>query len=320
MKIAAAYIHAIPGDITANLNQTLTLLQQLDKEGIGFVLFPELSITGYATAKQDIALALLQEEAVLQQLTGFSKSSNLSFAVGYPQQHNEQFFIAHYLFTKGKIAGIHQKSHLGPNEKSTFSEGDELSVFQTGPLKIGMQLCFETHFPEISYAQARQGANLLAMAFASPNETATEKSERFKRYLCARAYDNACYVMACNLSGSTARGAHLPGLAMIIDPKGNILAETQKTGSGYCVADFSTEKLNRIFQSKMAWFNHFKRDQFLNDACKKNPNTALCLSSKWSFTRVNSYFSDFASLVFEHFLSSTQNRELFLQDQNKFYD
>jgi N-carbamoylputrescine amidase len=316
MKIAAAYIHAIPGDITANLNQTLALLQQLKKEKAAFVLFPELSLTGYSTAKQDIELALSQKEAVMHQLSEFSKKSNFSFAVGYPQRHNEQLYIAHYLFTEGKIAGIHQKSHLGPNEKKTFSEGDELSVFQTGPLKIGMQLCFETHFPEISYAQARQGANLLAMAFASPNETGAEKSERFKRYLCARAYDNACYVMACNLSGTTARGAHLPGLAMIIDPKGKVLAETHSAGSGYCVADFSTDALNGIYQSKMAWFNHFKRVQFLNNACtktsldKKCSNSRLAKSEKCEFTLVNDHFED----------KHNAEVELFLQDQKKFYD
>jgi predicted amidohydrolase len=130
-------------------------------------------------------------------------------------------------------------------------------------LTIGMQLCFETHFPEISYAQAKQGANLLAVGFASPKETDAEKLERFKRYLCARAYDNACYVLACNLSGTTSSGAKLSGLAMIIDPKGKVLAEETRIGNGYCIANVDNEALEHIYQSKMAWFNRFKRNDIL---------------------------------------------------------
>jgi hypothetical protein len=103
---------------------------------------------------------------------------------------------------------------------------------------------------------------------------------------------------------------------MIIDPKGKVLAETHSAGSGYCVADFSTDALNGIYQSKMAWFNHFKRVQFLNNACtktsldKKCSNSRLAKSEKCEFTLVNDHFED----------KHNAEVELFLQDQKKFYD
>jgi N-carbamoylputrescine amidase len=263
MKIAAAYHHTEPGNISLNLRKTLDLLSQLEHERTDFVLFPELNLSGYLTSEKEIKEILKRKEEVFSPLKEFSRHSKTAFACGFPEERGGNFYITHFIFEKGEITGIHRKTHLGPNEKDVFCEGDKLPVFKVNKLTIGMQLCFETHFPEISYAQARQGANLLSLGFASPNESSTEKKERFKRFLCARAYDNACYVLACNLSGLTSRGAMLPGVALIIDPKGKVLAEETKHGNGYCIASYEKKRIDQIYQSKMAWFNRFKRNDIL---------------------------------------------------------
>ncbi len=265
MKIAAAYHNTEPGKVSANLQETLKMLSCLEKEQVCFALFPEMNLSGYVTSVQEIRELLRYKTEVFGELQQFSKSAKIAFAVGFPEEENEKYYITHFIFKRGEIVGKHRKTHLGPTEKLVFTEGEQIPVFKLGELTIGMQLCFETHFPEISYAQARQGANLLAFGFASPKENAGEKLERFKRYLCARAYDNACYALVCNQSGTTSGGAVLPGLAMIIDPKGKVLAEETKAESGYCIADFDSEAITRIHQSKMAWFNHFKRNEILRE-------------------------------------------------------
>ncbi len=263
MKIAAAYITSEPGNVSENLQGTLEMLSRLEKEQVRFVLFPELNISGYTTSEKKIMAAWKQKQKIFGQLAEFSRNSQTAFAIGFPEMQDGKLYIAQFIFEKGRIIGIHRKSHLGPTEKCTFHEGCEFPVFQVDKLAIGIQLCFETHFPEISYAQARQGANVLAMGFASPKETSAEKLERFKRFLCARAYDNSCYVLACNLAGETTNGTTIPGLAMAIDPRGNVLEETAEPGSGYCITDFGPEVLERIYQSKMAWFNRFKKNEIL---------------------------------------------------------
>ena len=265
MKIAATYHNTEPGNVSANLQKTLRMLSSLEKEQVHFALFPELNLSGYVTSKQEIKELQKYQTETFDELRQFSKSAQISFAVGFPEEENEKYYITHFIFKGGEITGKHRKTHLGPTEKSIFSEGEQIQVFKLGELTIGMQLCFETHFPEISYAQTKQGANLLVFGFASPKETAAEKLERFKRYLCARAYDNACYALVCNQSGTTSRGAALPGLAMIIDPKGKVLAEETKAVSGYSIAYFDAEAITRIHQSKMACFNHFKRNEILRE-------------------------------------------------------
>ena len=264
MKIAVAYHNTEPGNVSANLQEILKMLSFFEREQICFALFPELNLSGYVTSEQKIKELQEQKAESFMQLQEFSRNSQVAFAIGFPEEENDKYYITHFFFERGKITGKHRKTHLGPTERPFFSAGNQLQVFKAGKLMVGMQLCFETHFPEISYAQAKQGANLLAMGFASPKETAAEKLERFKRHLCARAYDNACYALVCNQSGQTSRGATFPGLAMIIDPKGKVLAEETKAGDGYCIANFETGLLERIYQSKMAWFNNFKRNEILS--------------------------------------------------------
>lgn len=270
MKIAAAYHNTEPGNVSSNLQETLKMLSCLEKEQVLFVLFSELNLSGYITSKQEIKELLKYQTEAFDELRQFSKSTQIAFAVGFPEEENDKYYITHFIFEGGEIIGKHRKTHVGPTEKSVFAEGDQIQIFKVGGLAIGMQLCFETHFPEISYAQAKQGAKLLAFGFASPKETSVEKLERFKRHLCARAYDNACYALVCNQSGTTSRGAALPGLAMIIDPKGKVLAEETKAEGGYCIANFDSEAITRIHQSKMAWFNRFKRNEILRQFYEKD--------------------------------------------------
>ena len=82
--------------------------------------------------------------------------------------------------------------------------------------RMGMQLCLESHMPELALEQSRQGAFLIAMGFASPREAPHEKLERWMRYLPARAYDNGVYVVAANQSGCSESGRDFPAVALAI--------------------------------------------------------------------------------------------------------
>ena len=264
-KIAAAYIESRPGDVFFNLRGILNILQKMKDKEVDFVLLPELCLSGYISSEDEINAVLNDKEKAFEHLKEFSKKNKPAFAFGFPEKIKESIYISHYLIVKGEIVGIHRKTHLGCTEKEIYDEENMLKVFNIDKLTVGMQLCFETHFPELSAIQAKMGANVLAMAFASPKEAENTKLERFKRFLCARAYDNSCYLLACNLAGETSKGANLPGLAMIIDPKGNVIAEEVKSSAGYCLAEFDTNALQHIYQSKMAHFNEFKRYEILKD-------------------------------------------------------
>jgi predicted amidohydrolase len=59
-KIAAAYINSEPGNVSANLRETLKILSFLEKKQVGFALFPELNLSGYITSEKEIREVLKQ--------------------------------------------------------------------------------------------------------------------------------------------------------------------------------------------------------------------------------------------------------------------
>lgn len=259
MKIASIHSRSRIGDLEFNLSETVSLVKELNEQKVEFALFPELNLSGYSHNPEIIKDVSNKKEQLFARLFQHTKELNIAFCVGFPELKNENYYISQVLIHKGKIKGIHRKTHLSPSEKTTFKEGYEIETFQTGELKLGMQLCFETHFPEISAVQANKKANLLCCSFASPNELAQEKLDRLKSFLCARAYDNSCYLMACNQSGETESGKEIPGLSLIINPKGKVIAKSLNPSNRYCIAELETAQINNIRNSKMAWFNSHKR-------------------------------------------------------------
>lgn len=264
MKLAAVSSKSIVSNVLQNLSSTINWIERLDQQGVGFILFPELNLSGYTKNIEILNEVLAQKDSVFEELISTSKQTETAFAVGFPEQANGKYYISHFLFHKGQFVGKHRKTHLGPSEKATFSEGNELDVFNIDGIKIGIQLCFETHFPEISFIQAKQGANVLAMAFASPREDAATKLERFKRFLPTRAYDNACFVVACNLqqgyhSNTQKSEMIFPRLSLITNPKGIVLQEAVSEKTDVAISQIDLGQVKGIKQSRMGWFNKSKR-------------------------------------------------------------
>jgi len=263
MRLAAVGSRSVIGDVRNNLRTTMSWIEELSDRGADLILFPEMNVSGY-TRDVDVINGLLEEkDSVFRELEDVSRGNDPAFAVGFPEREGGCVYISHHLFHGGKVVGVHRKTHLGPTEREVFSEGERIDVFRVGEMRIGLQLCFETHFPEISYIQARQGANVLAMGFASPKEDAGTKLERFKRHLTARAYDNSCFVIACNQESVNERGTAFPGLSLAIDPKGMVLGEDAHPGREHVLAECDLERIASIKRSSMAWFNRHKRDDLL---------------------------------------------------------
>ncbi|MRT94630.1 nitrilase-related carbon-nitrogen hydrolase [Ancylomarina sp. 16SWW S1-10-2] len=265
MKVASVSSKCIIGDVGKNLSTTIEWIKKLNNQGAEFILFPELNLSGYTKDIDILDKVILEKKDVFKSLLEYSEQLNAAFAVGFPEQEDEKYFISHFVFDQGRMIGSHRKTHLSSNEREVFSEGSQLNVFQVKNINIGIQLCYETHFPELSFIQAKKGASLLAMAFASPKENSEIKLERFKKYIPARAYDNNCFVMVCNQDSVNENGTVFPSLSFILDPKGNVLAETGIDNKDIALVELDFQQVEKIKQSKMAYFNAHKRIDWLKE-------------------------------------------------------
>lgn len=226
LRVGAVACPSRAGDAAANLAEISRWVAQARCEGIRLLLFPELCLTGYYTNGQE-PLALTADCPAVATLGQLARTSGVALAVGlaWRDTAGQRPFIAHGVWLPDGSRFLYRKTHLGAREARWFAAGQVLPVFSLPSLRVGVQLCLEQHFPEISQTLALRGAQLLLCPHATPHLSAPLRRESWHISLRARAYDNCVYVLACNAAGDNGQGTPYYGGAMLIDPLGRVLAE-----------------------------------------------------------------------------------------------
>ena len=93
------------------------------------------------------------------------------------------------------------KVHITPAEKSSWGMvgGDRLRTFDTDCGKIGVLICYDVEFPELSRIMADQGMKILFVPFLTDTQNGFH---RVKRCAQARAIENECYVAIAGSVGN----------------------------------------------------------------------------------------------------------------------
>lgn len=118
---------------------------------------------------------------------------------------------------KGEIAGVYRKTHPFPTERlekgGWTTPGKDLPVFDLGFAKVGVVICYEGDFPEISRILALKGAEVILRPAAL-----LRSFEIWDLTNRARAFDNHVYFAGINAVGLDAGGNHYYGHSMIVSP------------------------------------------------------------------------------------------------------
>jgi N-carbamoylputrescine amidase len=163
-------------------------------------------------------------------------------------------YASHLVVTPRGVAGIYRKIHIAPPETDVFSAGDTIALFEIKGVKLGIQLCYDVHFPELSTRMATDGADVIFMPHASPRGTPAEKFNSWMRHLPARAFDNGLYVVACNQTGNNQSSLNFPGLSVILDPAGRIIKKNTGGREDMIVADLKADELEKVRGHRMRYF------------------------------------------------------------------
>lgn len=218
MKIGLVQTNSC-NQITGNLEAVQRYAAEAAEKNCTVICFPECFLTGYApeNAKTD---AIEHNALVLGQIAKTAKNHGIDILVGFMERSEGSFYITHGLFRKDGTWDYYRKTHLGQREKEFFSPGDELKVLPlTDGTKIGIALCVETHYPDITQTLALRGAQVAFAPHAVPRVSG-EREEIWSKYIPARGYDNRVYMACCNLWDDTRFG----GGCMVTDPRGEITA------------------------------------------------------------------------------------------------
>ena len=255
LRVAAVVFNSVVGRVQDNLDRMLPWIENAKTEGADLICFPELNVTGYSTDPVINDSAELIPGSVSEQLEEMAQASQMVILAGMAERGaSGRLFASHLVITPKAIAGIYRKLHIAPPEKAIFSHGQQVPLFDILGVKLGIQLCYDAHFPELATRMAVDGADIIFMPHASPRGTPQQKLDSWMRHLSARAFDNGVFIVACNQVGENQLGLEFPGLAVAIGPSGNILDERTTDREAMLVTELKAKDLLEVREHKMRYF------------------------------------------------------------------
>jgi predicted amidohydrolase len=211
-----------PGERTANLD---CVAGALGDARFDLVVLTELFATGYLFASRGAAAALA--EPVPGGLTTGALAdiarARQAFLVGsLIEADGDRLYNTAVVVGPHGFIGRHRKVHLPEVERRFFDSGDEASdLFDLGGVRIGLVICFESWFPEVSRHLALSGADILC----HPANFGGTMSPAVIR---TRAIENMVFTITANrigAEGDAEQAATFRGESLVVDPEGAILLQ-----------------------------------------------------------------------------------------------
>ena len=255
IRIATVIFHSVVGEVRRNLEAMDRWITASKSEGAAIVCFPELNVTGYSHLKEIKRAAESVSGPSIRRLSDLSKSHGVVILAGMVEKDDtNRTYASHLVVKPDGFVGVYRKLHIAPPEQDIFTPGSAIPLFEAGGIKFGIQLCYDSHFPELTTHMAIKGADIIFIPHASPRGTAREKFSSWMRHLAARAFDNGVFVVACNQTGDNEKGLFFPGISVIIGPSGNIIKKDLGNAESLTVVDLKSNDLSRVRNHKMRYF------------------------------------------------------------------
>jgi deaminated glutathione amidase len=125
-------------------------------------------------------------------------------------------------------------------ESATYTPGSRAVTAQLPFAKLGFAICYDLRFPQLFQAEANAGAEVLTAPAAFTKQTG---EAHWHTLLRARAIENGAFVIAAAQSGLHEDGRETFGHSMIVDPWGEIIAETLNSGPQIVTAQLDISRV-----------------------------------------------------------------------------
>ena len=254
LSLALAQISTHLGNVTANLEKHLAIIEEARTAGADLLVFPELSLTGYVL--QDLASTVAQratsDNPVFHHLLQASKA--LDLVVGYVDEDpRHRFYIASAYLARGEVVHVHHKVYLPTyglfDEGRFFAWGDSIQAFDTRFGRAGLLICEDFWHASPPYLLWLDGADLLLFTSASPgrglNAEPYLESARWVEHI-NRAYASlfTTFVAHANRVGYE-DGLNFWGGSTLFDPDGELLAKGPYHQEALTLVEVDLDQLQR---------------------------------------------------------------------------
>lgn len=279
IRAAAVQFEHTAGDKRRNFQKIESFARQAAEKGVQILAFPECCITGYWFLRNLFRPALMElaepvpDGASTQRLLALSRELNLTIGAGLVERDHDHLYNSYVVAMPDGQVRRHRKIQAFENEH--ISCGSEYTVFDAPPgVRVGVLVCYDNNIIENVRITALKGAQLLlaphqtggcnslsphgmkpidpALWHNRAQDPAAIRAELvgpkgkgwLMRWLPSRAHDNGLFLLFANGIGIDDNEVRTGG-AMILDPYGRTLAETNEPADVMVVADLDLSLIPR---------------------------------------------------------------------------
>jgi predicted amidohydrolase len=224
MKLAAVQMDIKFANVEANIKKMHTRLKEASAAGAALTVFPECTTTGYCYESFEEAFEYAEDYAgnTVTQVCEMCADLGAATVFGFLERTDDgKLYNSLALVTPNCVLGRYRKIHLPHLGVDRFTTSGDCAdgVFGVDDLRVGMNICYDSSFPEAARSLALAGADVIVLPTNWP-----PGSGRVADFIPnARALENHVYYMAVNRVG-VERGFEFIGKSKICDPSGAELA------------------------------------------------------------------------------------------------
>lgn len=248
VRVAAVSMNGPLGDPVPVLRAIAEWCGRAAEQCAGLVLFPELVIHGHCNPDTSALAEPVPDGPSTLALIALARRHGLFLCAGLAERDGEAVYDTQVLVGPSGYVGKQRKLHMSRDERLYYAGGSDLDVFDLGGCRVGIGICYDNEFPEVTRILALRGAEVLLMPHASRDrmwDDTPESEASARRYIhdhhlpfAMRAKENACYVVLADQAGRAGYVDHLPrdhpnqphhpGAALVFAPDGSLIASTQR--------------------------------------------------------------------------------------------
>lgn len=235
-----------------NLKAAADYVNKAAGEGAQIVSLPEMFCCPYENASF-VRNAEPEKGTVWTALSEMAAENHILLIGGsMPEQDGGKLYNTCFVFDeKGRQIGKHRKVHLFDidipggqyfKESDTFTPGDKITVIDTKYGKIGVEICFDIRFTEMTHLMALEGASIV---FVPAAFNMTTGPAHWQLHFRARALDSQIYMCGCAPARDMNASYHSYGHSIITSPWGDVVSELYEK-PGILIQNIDLDKVQAV--------------------------------------------------------------------------
>ena len=219
------------------------ILEAIQRSDCDFLLFPEMSLTGYNNEFSD-----QRTQEAWQQIATACRQSYVTAIIGTGTRTDGKTYIQSRIYTdEGALLGTQEKLIPTEKDREWCRPGDELRVFQHNGIDFGCLICNDLWvtpgtgpYPDhrLSYQLGQKGARVI---FHSVNSGCDPfYSEYHNANLRLRARESGCYIFTVN---AASKNGPINAPSGVVSPDGEWLTKCPLQGEETYTFEFDPENV-----------------------------------------------------------------------------